>query len=144
MEAIGSEEQYMPNNDLDSESFPANENSVSYEQAEKLYDDGRQLRDHIYEMSDHDAIYCNEIFNEVYTKVFTDINAEERAGHVMYRVLVGTTISSKENRTYVADEKDRYIYENFLIPLSRAQSKTEMQNIIDDMYDKNVIMRSVQ
>ena len=144
MEAIGSEARYMRNDNLQPDNFPANESGVSIEQAEKLYDDGRLLRDHIFEISDQDAAYCTAIFNEVYTKVFADMGAEERAGHVMHRVLTGTTISSKENRTYVADEKDRYIYEKFLVPLSHARSRAEMQNITDDMYGKNVIDRSVQ
>ncbi len=144
MEAIGSEEQYMHNDNMHADNFPAYEKSVSFEQAEKLYEDGRRLRDHIFDISDYDAVYCTTIFNEIYAKVFAGISAEECAGHVMYRVLMGTAISVKENRMYVADEKDQYIYENFLVPLSHVQSRLEMQNIIDNMYSKNVINPSVQ
>ena len=144
MEGKGLAAQYVHSDNPRSHKFSENKKELPYEQAEVIYNDGQKLREHIYEISGKDALFCTQVFNEVYEKIFSDINAEERAKHIMHRVLTGTSISPRENVVYVADERDRYIYEKFLMRMSRAQSKKELQQIADILYREDVIGRSVQ
>ncbi len=144
MEGGGLEAQYVRGNDLRSDGFSENKKELTREQAEVIYNDGKKLRDHIFDVSGKDALFCTQIFNEVYAKVFSDINAAERAKHVMHRVLAGTSINPNENVTYVVDERDRYIYEKFLMQMSRAKSDTELHAMVDDLYREHTIDHGVQ
>lgn len=144
MEGGRLEAQYVRDDGLDSNGFSENKKELTYEQAEIIYNDGKRLRDHIYDTSGQDALFCTQIFNEVYTKVFSDINAAERAKHVMHRVLTGTSVNSSENVTYIVDERDRYIYEKFLMQMSRAKSNAELHAMIDDLYREHTIDHGVQ
>ena len=138
------EAQYVRGSDSRPDEYSENKKELTCEQAEVIYNDGKKLRDHIFDVSGKDALFCTQIFNEVYAKVFSDLTAAERAKHVMHRVLTGTSINPNENVTYVVDERDRYIYEKLLMRMSRAKSETELHAIVDDLYREHTIDHGVQ
>ncbi len=82
--------------------------------AESIYEEQTTIRNAILKKID-DAEYNFKLLADLYKLGFKDIKGDMAAGHIMYRVLVGTMFNQKEeyDREFVFDQTDADIAEVF-------------------------------
>lgn len=79
--------------------------SLTPQEAEELRKERSIL---LYQVYEHisDVAHATKIMRKLFDRYFSDYAPEDRSKHIMYRVIVGTSISEKELRTFIFDEND--------------------------------------
>ncbi len=98
-------------------------------EAQLMYTEKRKLIDDVF--LHIGAEHYGEISTVLYGKCFGHVDMEEISQHIMYRVLMGTTIdSSDDGEKFIYDKHDKTL-EVFLTHIVYADSLEKALNIID-------------
>ncbi|MFA5986813.1 MAG: hypothetical protein WC819_05720 [Parcubacteria group bacterium] len=118
---------------------------LTFEEAEEMYNEGAQLRERVIHIAEQDLEYCYEVFKEVHTAFFGNMDKWEVSRHITHRILMGTMISKNEEQSLIIyDDVDKVVFEKFLVPASNVSSKLEVEKIVKQLISAQRIERGVQ
>ncbi len=122
----------------------------NYNEAEDKLKEFVIMKNEIIENID-DVDYVINLFESLYKLSFQNLGKEEQSKHIMYRVLMGTNISEREqNVKFIFDDRDEEVLkvfdkcnEVFSSGINEEDEKIKIKEYVDKLLDKEGLLETI-
>jgi len=122
----------------------------NYNEAEDKLKEFVVMKNEIIENID-DVDYVINLFESLYKLSFQNLGKEEQSKHIMYRVLMGTNISEREqNVKFIFDDRDEEVLkvfdkcnEVFSSGINEEDEKIKIKEYVDKLLDKEGLLETI-